>query len=134
VQVVDRVPSSSPAVLAAIAVGGVLGATGRWAVNWIVEATVWQRQPAGWPWATLTVNIVGAFLIGIAARRIDRYTIVWAFMVTGILGGFTTFSALAVELNDMADADRLPLAFAYAGVTLAAGVAATAIAEGRRSP
>jgi CrcB protein len=134
VQVVDRVPSSSPAVLAAVAVGGVLGATGRWAVNWLVETTIWQRQPAGWPWATLTVNIVGAFLIGIAARRIDRYTIAWAFTVTGILGGFTTFSALAVELNDMADADRLPLAIAYAGVTLAAGVAATAIAEGRRSP
>jgi CrcB protein len=133
VQVVDRVPSSSPAVLAAVAVGGALGATGRWAVNWLVETTVWQRQPAGWPWATLTVNIVGALLIGVAARRIDRYTIAWAFAVTGILGGFTTFSALAIELNDMADADRLSLAIAYAGVTLAAGIAATAVAEGRRA-
>ena len=34
--------------------------------------------------------------------------------MTGVLGGFTTFSALAVELNDLADADRLPLAALYA--------------------
>jgi len=50
--------------------------------------------------------------------------------VTGVLGGFTTFSALAVELNDLADANRLPLAVLYAGVTLVAGVGATMIAGG----
>lgn len=48
--------------------------------------------------------------------------------MTGVLGGFTTFSALAVELNDLADAHRLSLAVFYASVTLIAGVAATMIA------
>jgi fluoride ion exporter CrcB/FEX len=49
--------------------------------------------------------------------------------VTGILGGFTTFSALAVELNDLADAERLPLAVLYGAVTLSAGVGATFVAH-----
>ena len=70
----------------------------------------------------MIVNVVGCVLIGVAARRIERDTTAWAFVVTGVLGGFTTFSALAVELNDMADAERLPLAVLYGAVTLAAGV------------
>jgi len=62
-------------------------------------------------------------------------TAAWAFVVTGVLGGFTTFSALAVELNDLAEADRMPLAIAYGAVTLAAGIGATALAEvGRGRP
>ena len=67
-------------------------------------------------------------LIGFAARRVVRNTAMWAFTVTGILGGFTTFSALALELNDLADADRLPLAALSAVVTMVAGIGATAIA------
>ena len=56
-------------------------------------------------------------------------TSAWAFAVTGVLGGFTTFSALAVELNDFADAERLPLAVLYGAVTLVAGIGATFIAH-----
>ena len=81
------------------------------------------------------VNVAGCVLIGLAARLVVRGTTAWAFVVTGLLGGFTTFSALAVELNDMADAERLPLAFLYGAITLAAGIGATAIAgigRGRR--
>jgi fluoride ion exporter CrcB/FEX len=49
--------------------------------------------------------------------------------VTGVLGGFTTFSALAVELNDLADAERLPIAVLYGAVTLVAGIGATFVAH-----
>jgi CrcB protein len=86
------------------------------------------HRPATWPWATLTVNIVGALLIGLAVRGVERDTPAWAFTVTGILGGFTTFSSFAVELNDLADADRLPLAALYGAGTLGAGVLATTVA------
>ena len=133
VQVFDRATPFAPTVVAAVAAGGAIGATGRWFVAWAMDATTGEQQPGSWPWATLLVNIAGCVLIGFAARRIERDTTTWAFAVTGVLGGFTTFSALAVELNDMADAERLPLAVLYGAVTLAVGVAATAIADWRRT-
>ena len=120
----------SPVVLGAVAFGGVIGATGRWAVAEAMGAFGDAHHPGAWGWATLFVNVVGSFLIGFAARRLDRDSVAWAFAVTGVLGGFTTFSALAVEMNDLADAGRLPLAIVYGAVTLAAGIAAAALAQG----
>ena len=128
-QVFDRTTPFDASVVAAVAVGGVLGASGRWLVAWVLDAATGDHRPGTWPWATLIVNVVGCVVIGFAARHVDRDTTAWAFAVTGVLGGFTTFSALAVELNDMADADRLALAVLYGGITLAAGIAATAIAD-----
>ena len=133
VQVFDRSAPFAPAVVAAVAVGGALGATGRWFVAWAMDSSTGDDPIGTWSWATLIVNIVGCVLIGFAARHIERDTAVWAFTVTGVLGGFTTFSALALQLNDMADAERLPLAVLYGAVTLAVGVAATAIADWRRT-
>ena len=115
-------------VLAAVAIGGTLGATGRWAVG-----SVWERSPGGWPWATLLVNLVGCVAIGLAARRLQRETVAWAFAVTGILGGFTTFSAFAVEVDDLLDADHFGLGALYVAITLIGGYVGTAIAEGRRT-
>lgn len=117
-----------------MAVGGAIGAGGRWIVGWAVDTAAGPHAAGTWPWATLIVNLVGCLLIGLAARSVERDTTAWAFMVTGVLGGFTTFSALAVELNDMADADRMPLAIAYGAVTLVAGVAATVVAGRGREP
>jgi CrcB protein len=133
VQVFDRSTPFAPNVLVAVAVGGAIGATARWFVAWAAESTGGDHQPGTWPWATLVVNVVGCVLIGFAARRVERDTTAWALVVTGVLGGFTTFSALAIELNDMADAERLPLAVLYGAVTLAAGVGATMIADLGRS-
>ncbi len=123
-QIVDR-----PFALGAIAIGGAIGASGRWAVVELVDAASTPHVPGTWPWATLVVNVIGCVLIGMAARTLSAGTVPWAFAVTGVLGGFTTFSALAVELNDLADADRLPMAVLYGAVTIAAGVGATFIAH-----
>lgn len=133
VQVFDRATPFAPTVVAAVAAGGMIGASGRWFVAWAMDATMGDHQPGTWPWATLTVNIVGCVLIGFAARLVLRNTTRWAFAVTGVLGGFTTFSTLAVELNDMADAERLPLAVLYGAITLTVGVAAAAVADWRRT-
>jgi CrcB protein len=127
VQIADR--PFAPRVTAAIALGGAIGATGRWAVAELLEAVDAPHAPGTWPWATLVVNVVGCLMIGIAARNLPIGTTAWAFAVTGILGGFTTFSALAVELNDFADADRLPMAVLYGAVTLAVGIGATFVAH-----
>jgi len=128
-EIFDRSAPTSPTALVAVAFGGVIGATGRWGVAEAVDAIGDAHPPGAWAWATLIVNLVGSILIGIAARRLDRNSVAWAFAVTGVLGGFTTFSALAVETNDLADAGRMPLAIGYGALTLAAGVAAAALGQ-----
>jgi len=132
VQVFDRSRPFDPGVLWAVAAGGAIGASGRWLVAWTFDAMGAGHVPGTWPWATLAVNLIGCVVIGFAARFVARGTAAWAFVVTGVLGGFTTFSALAVELNDLAEADRMTLAVVYGAVTLVAGVAATAIADAGR--
>jgi CrcB protein len=127
VQTVDR--PFAPYVLGAIAAGGAIGATGRWGVAELFDAAGTPHVPGTWPWATLVVNVIGCLLIGLAARTLATGTVAWSFAVTGVLGGFTTFSALAVELNDLADAERLPMAVLYGGVTLVAGIGATVVAH-----
>ncbi len=108
--------------MVAVAAGGSIGATARWAVGWTYDV-----NPGAWPWPTLAVNIVGCLLIGVAARRLERGSLRWDAIVTGLLGGFTTMSSFAVELNDMVDLDRTGSAVAYGSVTLAAGAAAVTI-------
>lgn len=132
VQVFDRSAAFAPRAMTAVATGGAIGATARWFVAWSLDSMGAGHVPGTWPWATFAVNIIGCLLIGAAARRVARGTTAWAFVVTGVLGGFTTFSALAVELNDLAEAGRMTLAIAYGAVTLATGIAATAIADARR--
>jgi len=129
VQVFDRPTPFASGILLAVAAGGAIGATGRWFVAWLLHSMGAGHAPGTWPWATLVVNVVGCVLIGFAARFVEEDTAAWAFVVTGVLGGFTTFSALAVELNDLAETDRMPLAIAYGAVTLAVGIGATAIAQ-----
>ena len=129
VQIAQRPRPFAPATVAAIASGGAIGAALRWGVAELADTIGSPHLPATWSWATLIVNVLGCLLIGLAARTVAPDTTAWAFAVTGVLGGFTTFSALAVELNDLADAERLPLAVLYGAVTLAAGVGATFLAH-----
>ncbi len=129
VQRIDPPSPFAPAVIATVAIGGAIGSSGRWFVAWVLDAFDVTHQPGVWPWATLVANVVGCLLIGLAARNVGRETIAWIFVVAGVLGGFTTFSAFAVELNDFAEAERLPMALLYGTVTLAAGIGATFMAH-----
>jgi fluoride exporter len=80
-----------------VAVGGALGAVLRYTIGLAITA----RATPGFPWNTLAVNVVGAFLIGLlmALPLGDGVSgAAWRlFLATGILGGFTTFSALSYE-------------------------------------
>jgi len=77
-------------------VGGGLGALSRHAVG---RATLHAFGP-GFPWGTLTVNVVGSFLIGLGVglfALLGTGQSARLFLVTGFLGGFTTFSAFSLD-------------------------------------
>jgi CrcB protein len=78
--------------LLVVAVGGALGSLARYGVSLL--ALAWLG--AAFPWGTLAVNAAGSFAIGVlAAQGIEGNTRL--FWVTGVLGGFTTFSAFSLE-------------------------------------
>ncbi len=108
----------------AVAIGGAAGAGARWLAGVPFEVT-----PGTLPVRTLIVNVLGCLLIGVAAGRLHRDSLSWSFAVTGLLGGFTTMSAFATELNDLVDADRTGLMIAYLAATMAGGLIALLVAE-----
>lgn len=122
----SRAASVDIATLAIVALGGAIGATARWGAG-----VRFDIAPDEFPWPTLAVNVVGCLLIGLVAARVVRDTRAWAFVVTGLLGGFTTMSAFAVELNDLVDENRTATAVVYLLVTLAGGAIAVTLG-GRR--
>jgi CrcB protein len=111
-------------VLAAF--GGALGALARWGV-----ATALPHSPGGWPWATLLVNLTGCLLLGAltAALTARSPEPPWArpFLAVGVLGGYTTYSAFAVEVVELTDAGAAALAAGYVLVSVLGGVLAVAV-------
>ena len=108
-----------PYLLAAL--GGALGALARWGV-----AVALPRSPGGWPSATLAVNLLGCLLIGaliavLAARRPDDERL-RTFLGAGVLGGFTTFSAFAVEVADLLRAGTPWAAAGYGAMSVVGGL------------
>lgn len=112
--------------LAVVAAGGALGSLARYAVG-----VALPHEPGGFPWATLVVNVVGSFLLGVLTALVlstwSRRPLAQHFLGVGVLGGFTTFSAYSLELRDLLAADRPVLALLYAALTLAAGLGAAAL-------
>jgi CrcB protein len=83
--------------VAAVASGGAIGSV----LRFLVGAWFLQRMGPGFPWGTFTINVSGALLIGIvmqlAQTRVGLSPYARLFFATGILGGYTTFSAFAYE-------------------------------------
>jgi fluoride exporter len=107
-----------------VAAGGALGAVLRWAIDTAAPDTLV-------PWPTLAINVVGAFALGAlpalaAVRRSHR---VAAALGPGVLGGFTTVSAWAGQVRDLADDGHVALAGGYLAATLAAGLLAAALGQ-----
>ncbi|HUR43762.1 MAG TPA: fluoride efflux transporter CrcB [Aestuariivirga sp.] len=101
-------------VLFWVAAGGAIGSAARYMVN------VWSGQLLGmeFPWATLIVNIAGCFAVGLLvelmALKLNVSNEVRAFLTTGILGGFTTFSAFSLDFALLVERKSYGLAGAYA--------------------
>ena len=113
-----------PYLLAAL--GGVLGALARWGVG-----TALPVSPGSWPWATLLVNLTGCFLIGALlaalAARPPEPAWVRPFAGVGVLGGYTTYSAFAVEVVGLGKDGAVATAAGYVLASVLGGVVAVAL-------
>ena len=104
-----------------VAIGGAIGATARYLTG-VVAVRVMGH---GFPWGTMTVNIVGSFLMGVvivymAERSGHRFA---PFLVTGILGSYTTFSSFSLDALVIYERGQTGIAAAYvtASVMLSLG-------------
>jgi len=108
----------------AVAAGGAIGATGRF----LVGRYMFSLMGPGFPWGTLTVNTLGSFLIGCVAGAVaTKYSLSHAwqgFLIIGVLGGFTTFSAFSLEVALMIEKHQLQTAALYALGSMFIGVLA----------
>ena len=105
------------------ALGAALGSLAR------LQISYWVQSPSqtSFPWSTFIVNVIGALLIGLFASspNIMNNEMRRHFVVTGVLGGFTTFSAIAVETLQLASTPVISIIYVVA--TFAIGIAATHI-------
>ena len=106
-----------------VAIGSGLGGVLRYLVP------CWMGAAKGFPWATLTVNVVGSLLIGLLSGLLARHggssaESVRCFAVVGFCGGFTTFSTFSNETFRLLESSQWLSAAAYVSLSILAGLAA----------
>lgn len=106
----------------AIGLGGAIGAISRH----FLAHRVAMITGHGFPWGTLVVNVLGSFLVGLLitllAQRYASSQEVRAFLVVGLLGGFTTFSAFSMETALLIERNTWGLAAIYMVASVALAV------------
>lgn len=101
-------------VLLLVSAGGALGALARYAVGAALPG----------PWPTVGVNLLGCLLIGLLVSRTRPESALRSFLGAGVLGGFTTFSAYAVDVVRLTEAGQAGQAALYLALTLLGALAA----------
>lgn len=106
-----------------VAAGGALGAMARYGLGRLLPVA------GGWPWPTLTANVVGGLLMGVltgwlAFRGGAHGESLRLFAAVGVLGGFTTFSAFSLETVLMIERRQFAMAGGYVAISVAASVIA----------
>ncbi len=108
-----------------VAAGGAVGSVARYLVG------VWSVRMLGlaFPWGTLIVNLVGSFAIGLLteliARRFNASMELRLLLVTGFLGGFTTFSAFSLDTIALYERGQVSTAAIYVLASIVLSLAAT---------
>jgi fluoride exporter len=98
-----------------VATGGAFGSVLRYLVG------LWTLRSFGpsFPWGTLIVNVTGSFLIGVfaevIARKLGASAEMRVFLITGILGGYTTFSAFSLDAITLMERGEMITAAIYVG-------------------
>ncbi len=98
-----------------VALGGAIGASGRY----LLGIAMFKIMRPGFPWGTLTANILGGFLMGLLvgwlALKVSGGEHLRLFLAVGVLGGFTTFSSFSLEVVRMIETRHLGQAMGYIG-------------------
>jgi len=109
----------------AICIGASLGALARWGLG------LWLTPGGLLPWGTLAANLVGGYLIGVAIaafQAMPQMDPVWRLLlITGFLGGLTTFSSFSAEVVEFLMAGRYGLALLTAGLHVLGSLAMTVL-------
>ncbi|WP_405432444.1 fluoride efflux transporter FluC [Micromonospora sp. NBC_00617] len=115
-------------VLATIAAGGVLGALSRAGLQHVVP-----HAPTTFPWATFGVNVSGCLLIGVLMAVLGHlgggHPLARPFLGVGMLGGFTTFSTYAVDVQQALVAGAPGVALAYLAATALGALVAVGLGD-----
>ena len=107
-----------------VGLGGALGAVARWRLGGIV-----LHHTADWkfPLSTFLVNVIGCIIAGVLAGLVIKHDLFTPdarlFLFTGLLGGFTTFSAFGLETVYLLRRAEYATALAYVALSVSAGVA-----------
>jgi CrcB protein len=111
------------ALLAVVSAGGIIGACARHALD-----LAWPRPPGAFPWATFVINVSGCVLIGVLMVLIievwSAHRLLRPFLGVGVLGGYTTFSTYAVDVQRLLAAGAARTALLYLAGTVLAALAA----------
>lgn len=114
-----------------VALGGALGASGRY----LTGVFALRLMGPGFPWGTLAVNVIGSFVMGVIVILLAHFSAnrFAPLLITGVLGGFTTFSAFSLDALTLWERGQHGLAGTYViasiFLSLAAIVAGLAVAR-----
>lgn len=116
----------TPRLIAAVAVGGALGALARWGLTEAFPSDV-----DAFPWSTFGINVLGSFALALlpAFAVVRRRRDLAVALGPGVLGGFTTLSAYSEQSRALLDAGRSGVALVYLAGTLAACLVAVATGD-----
>ena len=105
-----------------VALGGAIGASGRY----LTGVAALRLMGTGFPWGTLAVNVIGSFVMGVVVVALghlsaNRFA---PLLMTGVLGGYTTFSAFSLDAMTIWERGQQGLAMVYVGASVVLSLAA----------
>jgi CrcB protein len=110
-----------------VALGGGIGSTFRY----LIGLYLYKYFPTAFPWGTFLVNVTGCLLMGLLMGVLDRG--LWTdpglklFLIVGLCGGFTTFSAFSMESITLIENHQVLLALVYLAASVVTGLSATVL-------
>jgi fluoride exporter len=104
-----------------VALGGAIGS----GLRYLISSHLTSRFGTDYPWGTTVVNLTGALIFGLvwsATETLALAPVIRLFVLTGLMGGLTTFSTLAFEVTDALFNHRAPVAVTHLLVHMLAGI------------